>query len=186
MGNMGYSQGLAEFVRTFEASDLREDEARLVLTGTGEFADRVRAEIRTPRVELLGFVTDVRLEVELKTAALGLVSQRSGLVEFNLPSKLMTLMARGLPILAAVPEQSEAARIVNEARAGWVVSQQNPATLAAVVREARGEEARAAKGRASLAFAQTHFAPGVIAESFERILADVLARHTPSRKRTDL
>jgi colanic acid biosynthesis glycosyl transferase WcaI len=178
MGNMGYSQGLAEFVRAFEASDLQEHEARLVLAGTGELADRVRAEIRTSRVEFLGFVSETRLEQELACASLGLVSQRSGLVEFNLPSKLMNFMAWGLPILAAVPEQSAVGCIVRDASAGWVVPQPQPTTIAATVREACAPEAREARARASLAFARSHFEPEVVAESFEKILSDVVHRRT--------
>ena len=176
MGNMGHSQGLVDFVRAFEASDLREEEARLVLAGTGELADRVRGEVRTGRVEFLGLVSDDRLDAELGRAALGLVSQRSDLVEFNLPSKLMTFMGRGLPILAAVREGSETARIVRNARAGWLVPRPDAATIAAVVREALEPDARTARGLASLDFARSHFEPGVVAESFERILADVVSR----------
>jgi colanic acid biosynthesis glycosyl transferase WcaI len=176
MGNMGYSQGLAEFVRAFEASDLHEDEARLVVAGAGELADHVRAEIRTNRVDFLGFVSEARLEEELGRASLGLVSQRSGLVEFNLPSKLMNFMAWGLPILAAVPEQSAVGRIVRDASGGWVVPQPQAASIATTIREARAPEARAERGRASLAFARSHFGPEVLADSFERILSDVIDR----------
>jgi colanic acid biosynthesis glycosyl transferase WcaI len=176
MGNMGHSQGLAEFVRAFEASDLGADDARLVLAGTGECADLVRAEVRTDRVEFLGFVTDARLDEELRRAALGLVSQRADLVEFNLPSKLMTFMGRGLPIVAAVPEGSEAGRIVRDARAGWLVHRPDSARIAAVVREASDSKARTARARASLEFARSRFDPRAVAESFERILTDVSRR----------
>ena len=176
MGNMGHSQGLAEFVRAFEASDIRADEARLVLAGTGECADLVRAEVRTDRVEFLGFVSEARLEEELGRAALGLVSQRADLVEFNLPSKLMTFMGRGLPILAAVRDGSEAGHIVREARAGWLVHGPDTATIASALREATDSEARSARARAALEFARLRFDPGAVAESFERILADVTRR----------
>ena len=76
IGNIGLTQGLAPLVRDFEASDQMSDlNVKLVLTGNGVAADEVRAEIRSDRVEMTGLVEDERLEQELRSARLALVSQ---------------------------------------------------------------------------------------------------------------
>ena len=115
MGNMGYSQNLPALVRAFETSSALGDEARLILAGTGELALEVAAEIRSTRVQMPGLLLD-ELEGEMQRATIGLVPQRPDVDEFNLPSKLMNLMSRGVPVLASVNPQSEIARIVQPVR----------------------------------------------------------------------
>ncbi len=83
MGNIGHSQGLDELVRMFEEID--DPDATLVITGSGVAEDEVRAQIRSDRVQMLGVVDDARLEQELSRATAGVVSQRSDIVEFNVP-----------------------------------------------------------------------------------------------------
>jgi colanic acid biosynthesis glycosyl transferase WcaI len=174
MGNIGHSQGLHELVRAFEESDLREDEARLVITGSGELADRVRAEIRTSRVEYLGLVSDATLDAELDRADVGLVSLRPDVVEFSLPSKVMTYAARGLPVLAFVPPDSELARMLAESGAGWVVPGRGHEAVAQAVRDATPDE-REERGVAALATARDQFRIERVAATFEGILCRVHA-----------
>jgi len=171
MGNIGYSQGLAQIVRAFEAA---EDGAfRLVVTGRGELEAEVRAAARG-RVEVLGLVGAEQLEAELGKASLGLVSQRADVVEFNVPSKLMTLMARGIPVLASVRRGSEVERIVTASGGGWVTDATCPeeaaATATAVLRDVEELERR---GRAGAAFARQHFTADALADGFEVVLQRV-------------
>ena len=120
MGNIGHSQGLDELVRMFE--DIDDPAATLVITGSGMAEEEVRAEIRSDRIQMLGVVDDARLDRELSLATAGIVSQRSDIVEFNVPSKLMNYMIRGLPVVALARDGTEVSRIVEAAKAGWVVS----------------------------------------------------------------
>ena len=57
MGNIGLTQGLAELVRAFEASEEMERRGvRLAITGAGVAADAVRAEIRSERTQMPGLL----------------------------------------------------------------------------------------------------------------------------------
>ena len=89
------------------------------------------------------------LETEIERAAIGLVPQRPDVDEFNLPSKLMNLMSRGVPVLASVNPSSEIARIVRESGAGWVVDAADPEGFPRALREhpRRPRGARAARRR---------------------------------------
>ena len=174
MGNIGLSQGLAPLVRAFDRSEKLGEDVRLVITGHGVAAEEARAEILTPRVQMLGLVDDERLERELTRATLGLVSQNHHGGEFNVPSKLMNFMAYGLPVLAAVDPSSEVARIVKHAGAGWVVDSRRPEEfpekLNEVIRDSRAIEDRAAAARS---YAERNFTQDQFLTRFERTLRDV-------------
>ena len=164
MGNIGHSQGLDQVVRMFE--DIDDAHASLVITGSGVAEDAVRAEIRSDRVQMLGVVDDARLKRELGLATAGLVSQRSDLVEFNVPSKLMNYMMCGLPVIGFAREDSEVARIVNTAKAGWIVSDR--AGLQTAMRALRDTQVHRQVGGAAAEFARARFSIERCAEDFEK------------------
>jgi colanic acid biosynthesis glycosyl transferase WcaI len=173
MGNIGFSQGLAEHVRAFEASAV---DATLVIAGTGELEGAVRREVRTSRVQVLGLVSDVRLQRELDQATLALVTQREDVVEFNVPSKLATFMSQGLPVLASVRPSSEVARIVERSGGGWVSTLADfPKALALALADPSDVSRRS---RAAVDFARGEFDPRRFAASFEEVLVDVVAKRT--------
>lgn len=168
MGNIGFSQGLAPLVRAFEHSAV---EADLVITGTGVALDDVVAEVVTDRVRPLGLVDDDRLEHELTTADVAVVTQHYEGGEFNIPSKLMNFMAYGLPVLAAVNPGGEVARLVRESGAGWVVDSSKPEELPRAVAAIGAEaEERRGRGEAARAFAERQFTKGAFVANFERTL----------------
>jgi glycosyltransferase involved in cell wall biosynthesis len=175
MGNIGYSQNLPRLVEAFEQSQRLPAGTRLIITGTGELEPEVRARVRTERVEMKGLLPSV--DSELDRAAVGLVPQRPDIVEFNLPSKLMNFMARGVPVLASVRPDSETARLVQRSGGGWLTDASDPnAFPEAVSRIAGNPDDRAARGRRARAFAAEHFSADVVADQFERILEQTVAR----------
>ncbi len=177
MGNIGYSQGLAELVGAFERrADINTD-VRLVITGNGMAAQDTRDAIRTGRVHMLGLVDDDRLELELSTATIALVTQKHQGSEFNIPSKLMNFMAYGLPVLAAVNPAGEVARIVEASGAGWVVDSSDPDELPrAIERIVADHDGVRAKANASLAYAEDNFTQTGFARRFEATLGALTAR----------
>jgi colanic acid biosynthesis glycosyl transferase WcaI len=172
MGNIGLTQGLAPLVRDFEASDRMSDlNVKLIITGNGVAADDVRAEIRSDRVEMPGLVDDERLERELRSATLALVSQAYEGTEFNLPSKLMNYMSYGLPVIAAVNPSSETARLVREAGAGWVTGSSVPGALPTAIAQALSDPVElAARGRAAREYAVANFSPQAFGNAFDHEL----------------
>jgi colanic acid biosynthesis glycosyl transferase WcaI len=184
MGNIGRSQALDRIVEEFEASaELAELDARLVITGHGVEAAAVRRRIRGDRVSMLGVVEPDALARELRSAALGLVSQRADVTEFNLPSKLMNYMAHGVPVVASVRPESETARIVVSSGAGWVTDASSPAEYAATAaRVLRDPEALVAAGTAGRAFAQAKFSARTFVEQFESVLVEAVDERIRSRR----
>jgi colanic acid biosynthesis glycosyl transferase WcaI len=180
MGNIGLSQGLDEYARRFqESTDLERVDARLLIAGHGVAADEVRAAIANDRVEMLGLLSDEQLEEELRRATLGVVTQRPGITEFNLPSKLMNFMAYGIPVVASVEPRSEVARIVESSGGGWVSDsarpEQFPGRIAAALSD-RDDLKR--RGAAAATYARQNFSPEGLAERFEETLGDVVAQRS--------
>jgi colanic acid biosynthesis glycosyl transferase WcaI len=172
MGNVGHSQGLDRIVDAFQASEpLARIATRLVIAGGGVASEHVRARIACDRVSMPGVLYGEDLTPELRGASIGLVSQRAGISEFNLPSKLMNYMAYGIPVLASVNPRSETARIVLESGAGWVTDAADPGAFALKASQVLGDRgALREAGAAGYAFAHTHFAPGGVAARFEAVI----------------
>jgi colanic acid biosynthesis glycosyl transferase WcaI len=184
MGNIGHSQGLDRIVDAFQASeDMAHLGARLIIAGNGVAADAVRSHIRSDSVSMPGVLYDDELTPVLRSASIGLVTQRASLREFNFPSKLMNYMAYGIPVVASVDPASEAARIVRESGAGWVTDAANPAAFAEKVNEVlRDRDALRHAGRAGYAYARAHFRPSSIATRFEGVLNEALGQPKAARQ----
>ena len=179
MGNIGHSQGLGPLAEAFERSPaLAGHNVRLVIAGHGVAADEVR-RVASGRIEMIGLVDDSRLESELQRADVGLVSQRYGGAEFNIPSKLMNFMTYGLPCLAAVNPDGEVARIVKEARCGWIVNSTRAEQLPEKIAElsVRREEI-AERGDAAAEYARRHFSAARYVEQFEVPLREAIGAWT--------
>jgi colanic acid biosynthesis glycosyl transferase WcaI len=176
MGNIGLTQGLTPLVAAWERSEeIAKRGVKLVVTGNGVAADEARAEVRSDRVEFLGLVSDERLERELRTATLALVSQSYTGAEFNLPSKIMNFMAYGLPIVAAVNPAGESARLTEKAGAGWVADSSDPDLFPHTVISALddSDDLRSKVG-AARGYAEGNFSREAFAGSFDRLLRRVI------------
>ncbi len=175
MGNIGLTQGLTPLVAAWERSpEIAKRNVKLVVTGNGVAADDARAEVRSDRVEFLGLVSDERLEEELRSSTLALVSQSYTGAEFNLPSKLMNFMAYGLPIVAAVHPDGETARLVEKAEAGWVADSSDPDLFPRTVISAlENRDDLRRKASSARGYAEENFSTEAFAGSFDRLLRRV-------------
>ena len=169
MGNIGRSQGLPEIVRNFEADpELARRGVRLTITGAGVAEGEVRSAIRTDRVEMTGLLSAAELQRELSRSSLAIVTQAYDEQEFNVPSKLMNYLAAGLPVVGSVRQSSEAARIIELSRSGWVT---DPERFAASVGAALDdEEERRARSRNGFEWAGAHLTPESLADRFEAVM----------------
>jgi colanic acid biosynthesis glycosyl transferase WcaI len=179
MGNIGLSQGLDRIVDAFQESlALQEAGAKLVISGTGIARAEVQARVRTSRITMPGVVYD-NFAGLLRQTVIGLVTQRPDVDEFNLPSKLMTYLAHGIPVVASVRLDSEAARIVRQSGGGWVTDSCHPSDFAIKAAEllAAPEELVRA-GRRGFEFARQEFSPHRTAQRFESVLFEMREQAT--------
>ena len=86
----------------------------------------------------------------------------------------MNYMGHGLPVIAAVNPSSEAARLVREAGAGWVVDSSHPELFPRAIADALDRpEDMSARGAAGHRYAVEHFSPDFFGSNFERVLGQV-------------
>src|SRR5262249_53784169 len=97
---------------------------------------------------------------------------------YSVPSKVLTYMTAGRPILAAIPAGNLAARTISAASAGLTVDPQNPSELRRLARSLiEDEDRRRRLGAAGLAYARANFEIDDIAARFEALFRDLLANH---------
>ena len=95
---------------------------------------------------------------------------------FCVPSKVLSYLCAGRPVLLAVPEENLVARIVADEQAGLVVDPTDVAGFsAAALKLAESPELREQAGRAARHYAETHFDIDRITDRFEQILRAPLA-----------
>jgi colanic acid biosynthesis glycosyl transferase WcaI len=159
-GNMGKKQKLGNVVDAAERMH-NEPDIRWVLVGQGEERSKLEQEISARKlinIQLLPLQPEELLCAMYSSADVLLLNQAAAVEDAVIPSKLLTYMAAGRAIVAAVSERSEAARQIQRADCGIVVAPENPEALAqAVVRLRREAHLRDRLGANGRAYAEAHF-----------------------------
>jgi colanic acid biosynthesis glycosyl transferase WcaI len=147
-GNMGAKQGLETVVAT--AAELVDENFVLALIGDGNHRRKLEAQAKRLGLKNLRFLPlQVDLPATLAAADMLVLSQRGMVIDSVAPSKLLSYMAAGKPVVAAVNELSEAGRMIREANCGIVVPPEDPGALAAAIRAFQFQDDRFASLGAS-------------------------------------
>jgi len=94
--------------------------------------------------------------------------------EFSVPSKVLTYLCAGRPVLGALPAGNLAARVIERSGAGIVVPPRDPRALVAAAEELLADSGRREElGGAARSYAETTFDLDRIADRFEEVLERV-------------
>jgi colanic acid biosynthesis glycosyl transferase WcaI len=155
-GNFGYSHPFDAVLDAAEQlRDIRPDIA-FVLIGAGSHHGKVVEAVeqrQLANVRLLPFQPVDTLSDSLAAADLHLVTMSPAVLGLMVPSKIYSVLATGRPVLFVGPGESEAAKLVEEAGAGLVVTD-GAALACAIDRLATDPRHAEAMGRQALAAAQ--------------------------------
>ena len=134
-GNMGLWHDLEQIVEAADILQQREDIYFLMVGGGRRraSAECLSTERRLANIRWLPFQPAERLVDSLSACHAALISQREGLEGSAVPCKLYGILASGRAVIAAVPENSEIARVVREEECGLVVSPGDAEMLARAV-----------------------------------------------------
>ena len=145
----------------------------VVTEGLGrEHLERRREDLGLQSLHLLDFVDYDVLPDVLGAADVALVLLEEEAGVFSVPSKVLSYLAAGRPIVAAMPRENLAARLIERARAGVVVSPgDHDGFAAAAVSLLADPERRQAMSRQARDYAETAFDVERIADRIEAILS---------------
>ncbi|MDF3075467.1 MAG: glycosyltransferase WbuB [Alphaproteobacteria bacterium] len=149
--------------------------ARVIVASQGlgaEYLAEQKKIRRLDRLTLLPFQPYSALPDMLGAAdvAIALLEPEAGV--FSVPSKVLSYFSAGRPLLAAMPRQNLAARLIERETAGLVVDPPDTAGFIAAASALRQDPARlAAMAAHTRAYAEQAFAIGSIADRFEALMA---------------
>ncbi len=180
-GSMGLKQGLTNVI---EAARLLGDDGpsvRWVLVGEGELRSALQEQVArhglAKQVRLLPLQPAAEMSAMFSSADLLLLNQRGTVKDTVIPSKLLTYMAAGRAVLAAVNPSSQAAALLCEAQGGLVTRPEDPAALASAVRQLQAEPAALQEmGQRNRRYAEQHFDQRRIVAAQEAFLVEVVSR----------
>ena len=98
--------------------------------------------------------------------------------KFSVPSKILSYLCAGRPIVMSAPKNNLASQTIYEASAGVVVPPEDSQALISEVKHLLADqEMRKAMGRAGRRYAEKHFKIGEIADRFEAIFQQIFSKH---------
>jgi glycosyltransferase involved in cell wall biosynthesis len=149
----------------------------VALVSEGPGADWLGREGRgEPALTLLPYQPYERLPEVLASAdvLVALLEPEAG--AFSVPSKVLTYLCAGRPLLGALPADNLAARVITRSGGGVVVPPREPRALVEAAEELAADSRRRMElGRAARSYAETAFDLDGIADRFEEILERVAA-----------
>ena len=185
-GNLGLSQGLENVLLAADLLSSYPDILFLFVgDGTGRSALLSEAQKRQlDNVRFLPFQPRPRLAEVLATANTSLVILKKGIGIQSQPSKVLSILASGRPLLASLDEQSAAADLVKRSAAGLWVPPDDPERLAEAVLTLRNAPERCEElGRNGRQYAERHHSVKSAAEQFESLFCVAIEERRSRRKK---
>lgn len=135
-GNMGVKQGLDVIL---DAATLikNDDSTVFLIVGDGSVRSRIQQRAKALELENLIFLPlldSFEFRGFLKASDICLVTQQKVVSDMVFPSKTVTYLAAGCPVIASVNKSSEVAKAIEESGAGLVVEPEDPYALLAAIR----------------------------------------------------
>jgi colanic acid biosynthesis glycosyl transferase WcaI len=146
--------------------------AVVVVVSEGPGADWLAEHGRDePALRLLPYQPYERLPEVLATADVLVAILEPEAGAFSVPSKVLTYLCAGRPLLVSVPAKNLAARIVERSEGGVVVKPRDPGALVAAAAALLDDEgSRRELGLRARAYAERSFDLDAVADRFERVL----------------
>jgi len=178
-GSMGIKQGLSNIIEAGKLLQGVDVSILWVLVGDGEARASLEAEVKECNLEsyvhLLPFQPEDHLSEMFSAADVLLLNQLSTVKNTVIPSKLLTYMAAGRPVLAAVNAKSQGAKLLRESGGGVIVEPENPESLLQGVNTLiYNKDIREEMGKRNRKYAVEHFDRKKVLRAQEIFLTDVV------------
>jgi colanic acid biosynthesis glycosyl transferase WcaI len=188
-GNMGVKQGLEVMLHAAQLSQ-GDKSLHYLLVGDGAVRQALQnkaLDMKLDNLRFLPLLSDADFRELLGVTDVSLITQQKCVADIVFPSKVITLMASGRAIVASVSSGSEIARVLNEARAGFVVpAEDSRSLLSAIIALRDDEKLRHDFSRSARRFARQHWNRDTTLANMELQLSTLIAARPakdPQRRR---
>jgi len=124
-------------------------------------------------VLMIPFLPNNEFAFSVSACHVALVSFRKGLEGMAVPSKIIGIMAAGVPVIAIVPGKSEIARIINEENCGYVVSPGDAGSIIDAIEKLKADEGlRRLMGENGRKAFERKYTVRIVAEKYMRLISD--------------
>ena len=178
-GNMGLKQGLHTVVEAARLAEIADsgNGATWMLVGDGEERQRLQqiaTEYGTTVLRFLPLQPESIFPHMLAAADVLLMLQRTNVTDMVIPSKLLTYMASGRPIVASVNHASETANRIREADCGLIVPPEDASALLNAVEHLRAAPEEAQRlGRNGRVYVEAAFSKQIVLEMYDQFFGNV-------------
>lgn len=179
-GTMGAKQDL---MNVLAAAELLKEEKRIkvAVIGDGQERDKIANALNARRLEnlkLLPLQTKDEFSKVLTAADVLLINQAPNVVDSVMPSKLLSYMASGRPVLAAAHSKSTSADLIRRSRCGVLVEPGQPQALAAEILAVASDSERSATlafaGQNGREYIEQHFNRSSVLRRWDELLPGLL------------
>ncbi len=181
-GTIGYSQGLEIILEV--AKDLKNyKDIKFVIVGVGVVKEELVRKAKDMCLDNILFLptqSQEKLPYVLTAADVSLVTLRKNISRVSLPSKILGIMAAGVPIIASLDEGSDAWEIINESNCGVTIPPEEPERLKdAVLHFYNSRELIPKLGESGREFVLKHYSRRMIVNCYEELFQSLLNKHIP-------
>ncbi|GAB3241332.1 hypothetical protein GCM10027535_55310 [Mycolicibacterium hippocampi] len=154
-------------------------DCRVVVVSQGAGRDWLEINARDEtRLRFLDYQPFEQLPDMLASADVLLVMLERNASRYSVPSKALSYMCAGRPVLALLPSDNAIALMIKSAGAGFVVSPDDPSEAAAALNRLLSDSSlRAEMGTAARRYAERNFNIEDVADRFEAVIDKALMRH---------
>ena len=177
-GNMGVKQGLEVMLAAADRTRSHPN-IKYLLVGDGAVRHQLStraAELQLTNLQILPLQPTSMFHDMLVATDVALVTQQKTVSDIVFPSKVVTLLASGCPVLASVNAESQVARAVRDSRGGIVVPPEDPEALAdAVIKMQLDAQGRSRMSEEAQTFAHQRWGGEQIMALMESTLRGIVA-----------
>jgi glycosyltransferase involved in cell wall biosynthesis len=159
----------------YRLAESLDSSCRLVVITEGPGRDYLRKAPALDTLQLLDFQPYDQVSAALASADVLVTTLESGAGQFAVPSKILSYLCAGRPLLLAAPEINLAASVVARSEAGFVADPDRPEEFVAAAKRLAADAAlRSSLGANARRYAERTFEISRIAARFEVLLANAL------------
>lgn len=185
-GTLGLKHDPSVFIRLALWMRQHRPEARVVVIseGRGRKWLESRSEVRAglAQLVLLDFQPYEELSEVLSTGDVLVAVLEPAASRFSVPSKVLTYLCAGRPVVALLPEGNFVADIVRAGPGKVVDPEQIDEAIAVVANMLSSPDERDGRGSTARRYAEEHFAIDRIAAEFESAIGEWIGDPSPSRR----